>query len=296
MVFPSVFLTYLNPNATVANSIFTGRVTLIAYPFEVDGVATRVLEAGSSGFPVVFVHGTGGRAERWERNLDVVAAAGYRTYAFDLPGHGFAAKGAGVQCSVPAYTKLLEGFIDAIGAGQVFIVGTSLGGHVVASYAVENPKRIKAIALCGSMGLIPIGAEARGRIQGGANNQTKEGVSAKFTRVIFEQSLVTPAMVEAEFRINNSPGAKESFAALGKYIAEELDDDVVGEKLAASHVPVLLVWGDQDKVVPFAVGEAAAKLLPGSRFVKLVGAAHTPYYEKHEQFNAALLDFLKAHA
>ncbi len=179
---------------------------------------------------------------------------------------------------------------------KTFIVGTSLGGHVVASCAVQHPELVKGIALCGSMGLIPIGAEARGRIQGGANNQTREGIAGKFTRIIFDQSLVTPEMVEAEFRINNSPGAKESFAALGKYIAEKLDDDVVGEKLAASKIPVLLAWGDQDKVVPFAVGEAAAKLLPGSRFVKLAGAAHTPYYEKHEQFNGALLDFLKAHA
>jgi pimeloyl-ACP methyl ester carboxylesterase len=58
---------------------------MISYPFAVQGVATRVLEAGTSGPPVVFVHGTGGRAERWERNLDAAAAAGYHAYAFDLP-------------------------------------------------------------------------------------------------------------------------------------------------------------------------------------------------------------------
>jgi pimeloyl-ACP methyl ester carboxylesterase len=44
------------------------------------------------------------------------------------------------------------------------------------------------------------------------------------------------------------------------------------------------------------VGEASAKLLPRGRFVKLEGAAHTPYYEKHEQFNEALLAFLKSNA
>jgi len=201
-----------------------------------------------------------------------------------------------VDCSVPAYRKLLAAFIEDVAKDKAFIVGTSLGGHVVASYAVENPGRVKGIALCGSMGLIPIGAEARGRIQGGANNQTLEGITGKFTRVIFDQALVTPEMIRAEFCINNSPGAKESFAVLGKYIAEKLDDDVVGEKLAASNIPVLLAWGDQDKVVPFTVGEAAAKLLPRARFVKLEGAAHTPYYEKHEQFNAALLEFLKTNA
>lgn len=272
---------------------------MISYPVQVDGVATRVLQAGDSGAPVVFVHGTGGRAERWERNLEPVAAAGYRTYAFDLPGHGFAAKGPGVECSVPAYSKLLSAFVREIvasnGTEKAFIVGTSLGGHVVASHAVNHPREVKAIALCGSMGLLPIGAEARGRIQAGANNQTREGIAAKFTRVIFDQSMVTQDMVEMEFRVNNSPGAKESFAALGRYIAERLDEDVVGERLAAVGIPSLLVWGDQDKTVPFAVGEAAAKMLPRCTFVKLEGAAHTPYYEKHEAFNGALIGFLDAH-
>src|SRR5260221_4926494 len=252
---------------------------MISYPFAVQGVATRVLEAGTSGPPVVFVHGTGGGDERWERNVDAVAAAGFHAYAFDLPGHGFAAKGAGVECSVPAYRKFLSGFIEQVAKQKAFVVGTSLGGHVVASYAVENPGRVKGIALCGSMGLIPIGAEARVRIQGGANNQTREGVATKFTRVIFDQALVTPEMVEAEFRINNSPGAKESFAALGRYIAEELDDDVVGEKLAACAVPVLLAWGGQDKTVPLAVGQQAAKLLADYKVVGLPGAGHAPFYE-----------------
>jgi pimeloyl-ACP methyl ester carboxylesterase len=269
---------------------------MIAYPFQAGGVATRVLESGTSGAPVIFVHGTGGRAERWVRNLDAVAAAGYHAYALDLPGHGFAAKGAGVECSMPAYRKILSDFVEEVAKQKACIVGTSLGGHVAASYAVQNPQRVKALVLVGSMGLIPIGAEMRGRIQAGANNQTREGVAGKFTRIIFDQSLVTPEMVEEEFRINNSPGAKESFATLGKYIGEKLDDDVVGEKLASSRLPVLLVWGAEDKIVPPTVGEAAAKLIPGSRLLMVPGAAHTPYYEKHESFNAALLEFLKAHA
>jgi 2-hydroxy-6-oxonona-2,4-dienedioate hydrolase len=54
----------------------------------------------------------------------------------------------------------------------------------------------------------------------------------------------------------------------------------------------LLIWGDQDKTVPLQVGEAASKLITDSRFVVLQGAAHTPYYEKHEAFNEALCKFL----
>jgi len=91
---------------------------MISYPTRIGNVGTRVLQSGSSGTPVVLVHGTGGRADRWVRNLDALAAAGYNAYAFDLPGHGFADKGPGVECSVPAYRKLLSGFVDSIGGSD----------------------------------------------------------------------------------------------------------------------------------------------------------------------------------
>ncbi|MBI2772431.1 MAG: alpha/beta fold hydrolase [Burkholderiales bacterium] len=266
---------------------------MISYPLAVNGVMTRVLEAGHGNRHVVFVHGTGGRADRWSRNLDAVAAAGFHAWAFDLPGHGFASKGAGVACSVPAYRQFLAGFMDAIDAGQAVIVGTSLGGHVVASYACENPQRVLGVALCGSMGLVPIGDEARGRIQAGANNQTREGVATKMQRVIHDAALVTPAMLDEEFRVNNSAGAKESFAALGNYIAADLDKEVVGEALARAAFPVLLVWGQEDKTVTPAVGETVRQLVPRSRLALLAGAAHTAYFERAEHFNAALIGFME---
>jgi pimeloyl-ACP methyl ester carboxylesterase len=265
---------------------------VIAYPFDANGIATRVLEAGQGDRTVVFVHGTGGRADRWSRNLDAVAAAGFHCFAMDLPGHGFAAKGTGVACSVPAYRAFLEGFLDAAGIRCCTIVGTSLGGHVVASFAVENPARIDGIVLVGSMGLVPIGDEARARVQAGANNQTREGVSGKLQRVIFDPALVTPEMREEEYRVNNSKGAAESFAALGNYVAADLDRDVVGERLAACDFPILLVWGEQDKTVPLAAAERARAMLPRSRLARLAQAAHTAYYERADDFNQLLLGFL----
>ena len=265
---------------------------MISYPMAVGPVMTRVLEAGSGDKVVVFVHGTGGRADRWSRNLDALAAAGWHAYAFDLPGHGFASKGAGVACSVPAYRKVLGDFLDAIDASKAYIVGTSLGGHVVASYACDNPSRVAGIALVGSMGLVPIGDEARGRIQAGANNQTRDGVAGKMARVIFDASLVTPEMLEEEWRVNNSAGAKESFAALGSYVAADLDKEVVGEKLAAATFPVLLVWGEEDKTVPPTVGQKVHELVPRSRLALLAGAAHTAYYEKADDFNGVLAGFM----
>ena len=267
---------------------------MISYPLRISTVDTRVIEAGNTGPAIVLVHGTGGRADRWIRNLDALAAAGHRVCAFDLPGHGFASKGAGLDCSVPGYRKFLGDFLDAMKIDKAVIVGTSLGGHVVASFACAHPDRVSGVVLSGSMGLVPLGAEARGRVEAGANNQSYEGVKGKLARVIYDPALVTQDFVDEEFRINNSAGAKESFAALGRYIGQKLDDDVVGDELAklTPALPTLLLWGAEDKTVPLSVGEAAAGLLPGARLVVLQKAAHTSYYERAVDFNAVLLDFL----
>lgn len=266
---------------------------MISYPIQIAGIQTRVMQAGADGAPIVFVHGTGGRADRWIRNLEPMAAAGYRAYAFDLPGHGFATKGPGPDYSVPGYAKVLEGFLDAIGADSAVVVGTSLGGHVSARFATDNPNRVAGLVLSGSMGLVPIGDEARGRIQKGANNQTREGVIGKLERVIFDQKHVTAEFIDEEYMINNSPGAKESFQSLGDYIAGRLDDDVVGERLASlgGKFPTLLVWGEEDKTVPVSVGETTHAMVKAP-LVKIARAAHTPYYEEADAFNAVLLDFL----
>ncbi|MDN4590275.1 hypothetical protein DBA29_17435 [Xenophilus aerolatus] len=265
---------------------------MIHYPIHLSsGLRTRVLQAGHGGRHVVLVHGTGGRADRWIRNIDALAEAGLNVHAIDLPGHGYASKGTDVACSVPAYSAFLAEVMDAQQIDRATIVGTSLGGHVVASYALANPDRVDRIALVGSMGLVPIGDEARGRIQAGANNQSREGVESKLRRVMHDPGLTTPDFIEEEWRINNSAGALDSFATLGRYIAADLDKDVVGLALAKAAVPVLLVWGAEDKTVPPSVGRQARAMLPRSRLALLSGAAHTAYYECPDAFNTVLADF-----
>ena len=62
---------------------------IIAYPFGVNGVTLRVLEAGAGTETVVFLHGLGARADRWRLNMPPLATAGFRAFALDFPGHGF---------------------------------------------------------------------------------------------------------------------------------------------------------------------------------------------------------------
>lgn len=267
---------------------------MFSYPARVLEWDTRVLQSGTSGDPIVLVHGTGARSDRWVRNIDALSKSGYRVYALDLPGHGFARKGAGFDYSVPGYSAFLGAFLEAMDIESAVLAGTSLGGHVVASYACAHPERVRSIVLCGSMGLVPIGPEACGRVARGAKNQSYEGIRDKLHRVFLDASLVTEELVLEDERINNSPGAKEAFDKLSDYIATRLDADAVAERLAETKPSssTLLVWGQEDKTVPLAFGQAANKLIPGSRLVVFEGTAHAPYFERADDFNRVMLDFL----
>ena len=265
---------------------------MISYPAKIGDVTTRIFTAGTEGRPVMFVHGFGAKADRWKLNMDPIAAAGFRAYAFDLPGHGFASKSDNAPSTVPEYSDFLGKVMDHLEVSNAVLVGTSLGGAVVASFAAQHSDRVEALVFVGSMGLVPIGEEIRSRIRAGSANQTLEAMQAKFKNIIADQSKVTVEMVEEEFHTNNSPGAASALIKVGRYIGEKLDDDVVGQKIASLNKPTLLVWGDEDKVVPLAFGRAAREILPNSRLCILEGTSHTPYYEKFSEFNAAILDFL----
>ena len=268
---------------------------MIQYPMAVDGVLTRVLAAGSGPDHLVLVHGVGARADRWSRNVDALAAAGWQVHAFDLPGHGLAQKGPGPDYSVPGYARFLDGFLDAVGAEEAVVVGTSLGGHIAATLACERPERVRALVLVGSIGLAPWGAERRADSRARLRDASRQGIARKLGVVVHDPGLVTGEWLEEEYRINNSPGAEASFAAISDYVADRIDDDLIGPRLAAmaaDRPPTLLIWGEQERAVPLETGRTAHAMLDGSELAVISDASHAPYFERPDEFNRVLLDFL----
>lgn len=267
---------------------------MIQYPLGVDGVLTRVLEAGAGDRTMLLVHGVGARADRWRRNLEGLASAGYHPYAIDLPGHGLAQKGPDIPGTVPEYARFARTMLDDLGAGEVYLVGTSLGGHVCATAACDMAERVAGLVLVGTVGITPIGAERRRRTQSIVGETSWEAVGGKLRVVLHDEALATEELHREEFRINNSPGAAESFERIAAYFGNDLDDDVVGDRLAAlaDAFPVLIVWGREDVGFPLELGEAASAKLPGSRLAVMDDAAHAPYFERPEAFNRIVTDFL----
>jgi pimeloyl-ACP methyl ester carboxylesterase len=266
---------------------------MIQYPLTVDGVQTRVLEAGV-GAPksAVFIHGVGARADRWRRNLEVFADHGYHAIAVDLPGHGFATKGAGFRYEVPAYADFIRALLERLELARPILIGTSMGGHIAATVAVREPSSLSALVLIGTVGIVPVGEEIRRSVQRNLGNTTLEGIRGKFEWLLVDHGLITDEWVREEHFINNSEGGTEAMARLGEYWGTKLDDDAVGESLAATDLPIHLVWGAQDKAVPVAQSSQCHQLLSGSTLTLIPKSGHQPYFEQAEIFNQRVLDLL----
>ena len=134
---------------------------MITYPLALGDQYTRVLEQGTGPNTIVLIHGLGARADRWRRNIGPLADAGWRCVALDLPGHGFASKDGDFDFSVLNCARFVTDLMTELDIGQAVLVGTSMGGYVAAHIACAAPDRVAALALVGTIGIVPMGLEAR---------------------------------------------------------------------------------------------------------------------------------------
>lgn len=266
---------------------------MISYPCAFDGTETRVLDVGR-GPPCLFIHGLGARADRWRRNLEPIAATGRRAVAFDLPGHGFADKGDRFSFDVPNLARWVLGLMDELRIGPSALVGTSLGGFIAAEMACREPDRVTALVLVGTLGMTPMGPEARANLSGRFATVTREGIERKLKTVLHDPGHVTPEWIEEEWRINNSVGAGAAFAAIARYLAGPIDDHVVGPRLAGlrPRKPTAILWGTEDRAVPVAVGHRARDLLAPALYQEFPETGHGPYFEAADAFNTTVASFL----
>lgn len=270
-----------------------GRV--LQYPLGFGERLTRVLETRGSGGPCVLLHGAGARADRWRSGVEVLGARGIRALALDLPGHGFASKGGGIDYSVAGLASFVGGALDELGISEATLIASSLGAHVAARLAIDRCGFATKLVLVGPTGLLPLGQEMRNSIAANLRNQTMEGVRRKLARAVADARAVDEDWLVEEFRINNSPGAHESFEQLARYVETRLDDDSVAGDLrqGGSGCPLMVVWGANDIAVPIGTPEDVERAC-GRAVVALVpDAGHIPYVENTEGFWRCVLPFVE---
>lgn len=268
---------------------------MISYPLKVGSAVTRVIQGGLEGPVVLLLHGLSARADRWKHNLDALGQAGMRAMAIDLPGHGFASKGADFDYSARGYSQWIDQLVQTLGVERIMLVGTSFGGFVAAHYAADHPERVAGLMAVGAIGLVPAGEARRMKTVQWLAEMQREQIRTRLYRGVLNPQLVSDELVEEDYWINNSAGAAQAFAALARYYRQHLDEDAAAPRLAdtASRLPVSIVWGSDDSSVSPEYGTHAHQIIAGSTLTFVNGCGHFPYWERPAEFNALLIDFVK---
>ncbi len=258
---------------------------------DVGGVAIHYLIAGPASAPrVVFVHGLGGSYETWSLNLPAFAER-FRICALDLVGSGSSDKPA-IDYSVPALADFLARFLDALDGDwqRINLVGHSLGGAIALVFASRYPERVERLVLADSAGL---GSEINGEVLDLIRAEpTVEGIRTELSHFFAHQGLVQQALVEQLYQQRLQPGARKALLATTEAAfggnRQHID---LRETLAALHNKALVVWGNEDAVIPVAHAQQASRT-PGSRVDVFEACGHCPHIERAEAFNQLATTFL----
>jgi pyruvate dehydrogenase E2 component (dihydrolipoyllysine-residue acetyltransferase) len=253
---------------------------------EVGGRRVRYLRLGEGDEVVVLVHGFGGDMTNWLFNQDHLAED--RTvYVVDLPGHGGSAKAVD-EGSVAELAGVVGGLLDALDVGAAHVVGHSLGGAVATQLATDAPGRVRSLVLIAPVGF---GEDVNAAyVEGFVAAQSRRELKPVLELLFADTGLVTRQMTEDVLRAKRLDGATESLQAIAAATFPEGRQQVaLAGPLAAAEVPVLVVWGSEDRIVP--VGHASA--MPARARVTIIeGQGHSPHMEAAGEVNRAIADFL----
>jgi 2-hydroxy-6-oxonona-2,4-dienedioate hydrolase len=269
-----------------------GRDQVISYPVTANGIRTRVVESQGGTTPLVCLHGVGSRADRFIPAIPGLVAAGFHVYAIDFPGHGLADKADWIDYRPRGFADFIAAVLDEVGLTQVVIAGTSLGGLVAARLACDRPDLVAAVVLIGTMGISELPEENQVAPENVANG-SEEAVRNKLGFLVSDPAMVTDAWVREESMINSSAGAAIALEAAATLLNREANADRQHERLRSERpdMPVLIVWGEDDRWTPLSMGQASHELLPGSHFAVMPGCGHAPYFEDPASFIEIVSDF-----
>jgi pyruvate dehydrogenase E2 component (dihydrolipoamide acetyltransferase) len=260
----------------------------VVFTAEAGGRKIRYAGAGQEGDVVLLVHGYGGDRNSW-LFLQEPLAAGRRVYALDLPGHGTSTKDVG-DGSVGLLADAVAGVLDAIGTSgaAVHLIGHSLGGAVAAAVAARDPGRIGSLTLIAPTGF---GAEINaGYLRGFAEAQTRRELKPVVAQLFADESLVTRQLVDDLLAYKRLDGVDTALRTLlgtlvGPDGATQRIDSAAAVAVLGGAVPVTVIWGSADRVIPAAHAEAV-KGAVGRHVID--GAGHMPHMERAAQVQTAI--------
>jgi pimeloyl-ACP methyl ester carboxylesterase len=271
-------------------------LTVLQLKLRVDGISSRYTNIdgyrihyfeGGSGQPILLIHGLGSRAEDWANIMPQLVHGGRHVYAIDMLGYGRSSRPADAAYSIPAEAGVVEKFLASQNLRQTDLGGWSMGGWVAIRVALDEPERVRRLAIYDSAGL-------------------------RFD-LPFKASLFWPDNPAALTALNDllSPGRGPHIPALmqrdvlrlvqrnGWIVQRSMESmltgaDLVDGKLSTLKMPVLIVWGKNDQLTPVALAYTFHAQIPQSVLEIYDGCGHLAPRECADRIGPNTLAFLNA--
>ncbi|MGO9776526.1 MAG: alpha/beta fold hydrolase [Terracidiphilus sp.] len=242
-------------------------------------------EGPAAGPPVVLVHGLGGRAEDWRKLAPYLTKAGFRVYLPDLPGYGRSEQPSDFSYSVHDEAEVVVGFLDALGLKQVDLGGWSMGGWIVQQVASEHPERVWRLMLFDAAGLYEI-PDWDTRLF----TPTTPDELNQLDALLMPHPPKVPGFVARDIlRLSN----KNAWVIHRSVDAMLTGYDATDMLLPRLKMPVLLVWGAEDRVTPLSQGERMHRLVQHSELDVFPGCGHLAPGQCTAQIGPRVVEFVK---
>ncbi len=260
--------------------------------------------------PLIFIHGFGASIEHWRHNLPVIAQ-NHTVYALDLLGFG-ASRKADTEYSAALWTEQVHDFWQTFIGVPVILVGNSIGSLVCLNATAIYPEMVKGLVMLS----LP-------------DVSVREDILPPLVRPIvtgIENLFASPLLIKNLLKLVRRPNVIRKWAGIAYPNKEAITDELVAilsnpayddgsdqtlfrlfrsvrkasfaesvrDLLPPITVPMLLIWGLQDRMIPPSQARAIAELNPKLQLIELENAGHCPHDEYPEQFNSLLLDWLES--
>jgi pimeloyl-ACP methyl ester carboxylesterase len=242
-------------------------------------------EVHGDGPAVVFAHGAGGTHMSWWQQVPVLSQK-YKCITIDHRTFGYSRDvkgGPGRRAFVPD----LKGLLDQLGVQKVALVGQSMGGTTVLGFASAYPDRVSALIMSDTTGgySTPEMAELRRTLspQGAGIDRA---FAPDFSKREPARAFLYREISSLTLAANPAPATPAGSPAASTDI----------DPVLTKRIPVLFIVGEQDQIIPPPIIEAMHKKMPGSQLVKVPGAGHSVYFEKPDDYNRIVMEFLQKHA
>lgn len=266
---------------------------------EIDGATVHFQEFGEATNPtLLLIHGFTASAYVWNAVAPALADEGFHVVAVDLIGFGYSDKPSWFDYKIASQARMISRFMDRLGIGRATVVGSSYGGAVALTLALDYAERVEKLVLVDAV----INDEATNhpimrlaKIPGVGEVITPFLIDSKRFMKMRMQGTLAPAnhhlitkdRIESVIRPLQAKDGHRAVLRSGR----NWDANRIEEDAHLVSQPTLIIWGEEDQTIPIHCGEKLYSSILNSRFVVLKNCGHVPQEEKPELFTALVNSF-----